>query len=297
MKYKALVTGATGYIGSKLCQRLFEDGWQVDVILRDTHRPLSETLAEKVGLYIYDGSIQSMLNAVSDSKPDVIFHLASLFIAEHRNEQVTDLILSNILLGTQLIEACVHSGVRKFINTGTSWQHYRSEEYDPVCLYAATKQAFEDILDFYTDAYSISAVTLKLFDTYGSDDPRPKLINLLVKALHTGEHLAMSPGEQSLDLVHISDVTEAFSTCARQLLLGVTPQPHVRYSIASGTPLSVRQLVASIERITGRKLNVTFGERPYRKREVMWPLKSNQLPPYWNAKISLEAGLNSLLSA
>lgn len=296
MNPKALVTGATGYIGTKLCQRLLAEGWQVDVLIRENSRPLTPTLVENATALAYDGSTQSVQDAVSAASPDVVFHLASLFIAEHRSEQVTDLINSNLLFGTQLAEACARAGVKRFINTGTSWQHYRSEAYDPVCLYAATKQAFEDILDFYADAHGMRIITLKLFDSYGPGDPRPKLINLLVRATKTGEALDMSPGEQLLDLVHIDDVTRAFTVSAQRLLNDVSSQFHERYGVSSGAPISVRKLVALLEQVCGKAIHVTFGARPYRKREVMIPWQAGQRPPDWQPEIDLYAGINYLLT-
>ena len=297
MNHKALVTGATGYIGAKLCQRLMADGWQVDVLVRQTGRPLTEALARKVRVHVYDGAAQSVLDAVAIAKPDVVFHLASLVIAEHQSDQITDLINSNLLFGTHLAEACARNGVKRFINTGTYWQHYRSDAYDPVCLYAATKQAFEDILDFYADAFGMHVITLKLFDIYGPDDPRPKLVNLLVKAMKSGESLGMSPGNQVLDLVHIDDVTRAFEVCAQQLLDSASCHHHARYSVSSGAPLSVRQLVAVLEQVSGKAINVSFGARPYRGREVMLPWQGGQQLPGWHATTDTRAGLASMLSS
>lgn len=295
MNQRALITGATGYIGTKLCQRLLDDGWQVDVLLRETGRPLVKSLASRTTQHTYDGSTQCVQAAVAAARPDIVFHLASLFIAEHRSEQISDLIHSNLLFGTQLVEACARTGVKYFINTGTSWQHYRSDAYDPVCLYAATKQAFEDILDFYTSAFSISAITLKLFDTYGPDDPRPKLINLLVNTMNTGDALEMSPGEQALDLVHVNDVTRAFSHCAQLLIDGRTTQRHERYAVSSGVSISVRQLVALLELVSGKAISVTYGARPYRDREVMLPWQRGQHPPGWHAEIDIHTGLAFML--
>lgn len=294
---KAFITGSTGYIGTKLCQHLLADGWQVDVLIRKPGGLLDKSLVDHLTPHYYDGTTRSVLDAVAVAKPNVVFHLASLFIAEHRSEQVTDLINSNLLFGTQLAEACVRTGVTRLINTGTSWQHYRSNFYDPVCLYAATKQALEDILDFYADAFGLRVITLKLFDTYGPNDPRPKLVNLLVQAMKTGETLGMSPGEQVLDLVHIDDVTRAFAVCAQQLLDSVTYQPHQRYAVSSGKPLSVRQVVALLEQVSGKCANVTFGARPYREREVMFSWQAGSPPPGWKAGFDTCTGLKSLLQS
>ena len=130
------------------------------------------------------------------------------------------LVDSNVLVGTQVAEAMLRAGCRGIVNTGTSWQRDARGAYDPVCLYAATKQAFEDVLTYYVSAEGFAATTLRLYDTYGPDDPRPKLVNALAGALRSGTPLSLSPGEQLLDLVHIDDVTAAFAAAGRRLLDG-----------------------------------------------------------------------------
>jgi len=91
----------------------------------------------------------------------------------------------------------------------------------------------------------------------------------------------MSPGEQLLDLVHIDDV-RAHSASAPSICCEIeAPQPHERYAISSGKPLSVRQLVALLEQLSGKRLNVIFGARPYRTREVMQPWTDGAWLPGW----------------
>ncbi len=293
---RVLVTGATGYIGSQLAKRLCREGCTVHVL---TRRPSIVKVHLEIPdkqIHVYDGSLNCVSACLLASKPSVVFHLASLFIAEHQKNQVDDLISSNILFGTQLIDACAEANVKNFINTGTSWQHYRGNGYDPVCLYAATKQAFEDILDFYADSYLMRIVTLKLFDVYGPNDPRPKLVNFLLKALTTGERLEMSPGEQSLDLVHIEDVTNAYIRCATELEKITGLGSHSRYAISSGGCVSVKSLAARVEILSKRSLNASFGSRPYRHREVMSPWRDFNRCDWWKPEIDLDEGLRGLLS-
>src|SRR5439155_8470421 len=137
-------------------------------------------------------------------------HLASYFVAEHRLQDVAPLIASNLLFATQLADAVTAAGIGRFVNTGTAWQHYQDAEYDPVCLYAATKQAFDDILRFYRERCGLRVVTLELCDTYGLGDRRKKLMSLLIERIKDRQPLAMSAGEQRISLVYISDVVEAF---------------------------------------------------------------------------------------
>jgi len=292
----ALVTGATGFVGSHLARRLVRDGWEVHILSRaGSHLPDTPEFT-RVTNHVHDGSTEGMVSCVAQAKPHVVFHLASLFLSQHATKDIEPLMTSNLLFGNQLLEAMKINGVTSIINTGTSWQNYNNEDYNPVCLYAATKQAFEAILEYYVQACHFKAITLKLFDTYGPDDPRPKLFHLLNKAATSGELLDMSAGEQLIDLVYIDDVTEAYMTAAERLLAGAVSQ-HEHYAVSSGHPLPLKELVELYVEITGRNIEVNWGMRPYRYREVMVPWYSGEFLPYWRLNVDLANGFKKLLQA
>ncbi len=295
-KRRVLITGATGFVGSRLCRHLIKDGkYEVNIIVRPTSKFTQlENVKEDIDIHVYDGTIKNMMQILEDVRPDLVYHLASLFISEHQLVHVDDLIRSNILFGTQLVEAMVNIGCLKLINTGTSWQHYQNKDYSPVNLYAATKQAFEDILQYYVEAYNLKVITLKLYDTYGLDDPRPKLMNLLERIAESGEELAMSPGEQLIDLVHINDVVSAYLCATERILVGKV-KDHERYAVCSGKPVQLRELVELFEKACGKKLNINWGERPYRQREVMKPWSKGRELPGWKATIDLYDGLKNMI--
>jgi nucleoside-diphosphate-sugar epimerase len=165
-----------------------------------------------------------------------------------------------------------------------------------VNLYAATKQACEDILAYYHDAQGLSCLTLKLYDTYGPGDQRRKLINLLLDAARTGEPLALSPGEQEVELTHLDDVTAAFARAADLLLHSEAPL--LAAYLVPGTRLTVRELVAQVIQATGRPIDAEWGGRPYRPREVMVPVASaDRCLPNWAPEVELEAGLAACLQS
>lgn len=290
-----LVTGAGGFVGRHLVRRLLAEGRTVACVLKggEPAEPVPAGF-EGAQCYWYDGTTESLFEIVEAVRPCTVYHLASLFRSQHTTAEVTPLILSNVLYGTQLLEALVRLGQAStgFVNIGTSWQHFEDAEYDPVCLYAATKQAFVDLMRYYVNVEGLRAVTLSFFDTYGPDDPRPKLFALLKDASERSEPLAMSPGEQVLDIVHIDDIIEAL-TAAECLLATGRIGAGEEYAISSGRRLSLRQVADIYAMATGRTPHIEWGGRPYRTREVMVPWSSGARLPGWSAKVELEEGLRA----
>ena len=176
------------------------------------------------------------------------------------------------------------------MNTSTSWQHYKNEEYNPVCLYAATKQAFETIIEYYVKSNKINAITLELFDTYGVGDRRNKLFKLLSDASESGLVLHMSMGEQLIDLVYIDDVVNAYIIAASRLNED-KESSHERFSVSSGTHISLRKLVELYSEISRKKINILWGGKPYRSREVMIPSDCVEVLPNWAPCIAIVDGL------
>jgi nucleoside-diphosphate-sugar epimerase len=292
---KALVTGSTGFVGSNLVHRLIIDGWEIHVIVRsDSKLDMLAEIIQEITVHEHDGSTHDMYRIMAIVKPEVVFHMASLVLSENTDKDIVNLVQSNILFGIQLLEAMAAHGVTRIINTGTSWQHYENKSYSPVNLYAATKQAFEDMLQYYVEAKGVQAITLKLFDTYGSNDPRPKLLNLIKKTSEDGSILAMSPGEQFVDLVHINDVVDAFIV-ASERIINTLVVGHEKYAVSSDKPLQLRLLVTKFEHVVGKKISIEWGGIPYRKREVMNPWNNGQRLFGWKPKISLDLGIAELL--
>jgi nucleoside-diphosphate-sugar epimerase len=289
----ALVTGATGYIGSNLVRRLVSDDWCVHIIVRSgSNLEVLNSILDRLVVHEHDGTTKNMIDLVSEANPDIIFHLASLFIAQHKPEDIEALITSNILFSTQIAEAAAVNRVKKFINTSTSWQHFQDSDYLPVNLYASTKQAFEDILQYYVDSYGLKSLSLVLFDTYGPDDFRPKLVSLLINSVKSQQVLEMSPGMQMIDIVYIDDVVDAFLKASSYL--DIVEVSYSRYAVSSASPISLLDFVSLFESALNVKLKVSWGAKPYRVREVMRTWHEYDLLPNWVPQVSLYKGLKKL---
>lgn len=292
----AIVTGATGYLGSQLVKQLVQSNVRVGVIVR-AHSDLSllNELASSITIFQDQGTHEPLVSFIKKINPEVIFHLASLFLVEHKPDQIPALIEANILFSTRLCEAMREAGVKRLVNTGTSWQHYQNDAYKPVNLYAATKQAFYEIARYYVDAQAFQVINLELFDTYGPNDPRKKLIQILLKHIDQLETLSMSPGEQELNLVHVDDVCAAFLQAAHELLAMQIPY-FESYVVRGAETITLRQLVFLLQKIIApRKLLIEFGGRPYRNREVMQLWQQGKCLANWRARIPLQDGLRQLL--
>jgi nucleoside-diphosphate-sugar epimerase len=290
---RVLLTGVSGFIGHHLAGELMRTGHEVSVVVRSGSS--QERIPPGAVIHQHDGSTPGMLSIISSAKPEMVFHLASCFLARHKAEDIDRLVDSNLRFGLQLLEAMAQSECRRLINTGTGWQHFEGRADDPVCLYAATKSAFECLIDYYVSVEKFSVTTLKLHDTYGPQDPRGKLISLLLAAAKSGAPLDLSPGEQKIDLTHIDDIVRAFICCKKEFEVSELSGKR-SYMASSGNPISIRELVELIESVTSRRIVANWAARPYREREVMIPWNQAALPPEWNPKISLESGILSLCS-
>jgi len=293
MSEAALVTGATGFVGRHLCAALQSSDVEVHAAVR----------SEEAGRSLPPGA-----NPVRSDKPASelrarlqplgigrVFHLATHFVAEHTSEDVEPLIDSNLLLGCRIAEAVAseeHPPV--FVNVGTAWQRGGRPNYHPTSLYAATKEGFENLLYYYALRKRIWVANLRLFDSYGPNDPRNKLVSAL---LHSAEHdrrLELSPGEQLINLCHVTDVVSAIIHAA-DLVAEDPSLSWETWAIYGADTLTVRELLGAVETATSKSINAQWGARPYRKEEMfeMWDVGTPL--PGWLPAIRLEEGLEGLV--
>jgi nucleoside-diphosphate-sugar epimerase len=283
-----LLTGATGFIGRHAVRLLPLSGWTVHALVRSPER----LAGANVQVYIDDGSLESIRHAVRASAPDVVIHMATCYIKDHRPDDIGGMFQANVLFGTWLLEAMTEAGSTRLLTIGTAWQHLDvpDDSYRPATLYAATKQAFEDIARWYTDARNVAVTALHFGDTYGSDDPRPKIFALLEKSARSGETLEMSPGGQKIDPMHVRDAVRAIHVGAHRLIDGSDSGFHC-YRVTPGKPRSLREVVDVWCAATSLNPCIAWGARPYRARETMTTWQGGLCLPGWDATILLEDGL------
>lgn len=282
---KILVSGATGFIGQNLVAKLVDNGHDTYAIVRENSD--TSDIHKDVKLYSYNGDLNTLIEFFKNEKFNGVIHLASHFLAAHNPNDISSLITSNMQFGTELLEASKSSNVTWFINTGTFWQNYEDESYNPVNLYSATKEAFEDIAKFYTQTSNLIFTTIKLNDTFGPNDTRAKVFNLWTKIAQSGERLSMSAGEQIIDISYIDDVINAYEQLVNLLGENAIQHSSKTYVVTNQERVSLKELAKIFEKATDSKLDIDWGGRGYRDREVMSPYNLGEVVPGWEQQYSL----------
>lgn len=294
---KIAVTGATGFIGTHFVRKLVADGEKVSIIVRD-RKKAEECFSDiwnQIGVYKIDESITDLADYLKREGVTDVVHLATTYITQSSAEDIDRLVEGNILFGMKILEAMKLAKVRKMIYTGSSWQHYQNKEYCPVNVYAATKQAFEDILRYYSHAEGIQTIILEIYDTYGEADKREKLLPSWNRICKTGEEMLLSAGEQKLDYVYIADILAGIQRAIQ--LLEIVPEEQLyekKYALSSDRIYTLKEIATIFEQVYGTKLPIQWGKKEYRIREVMEPYRGLERLPGWCAKYGLREGFEQM---
>lgn len=285
---KLLITGATGFIGTRLAARAHAAGDAVHALLRagsDAAR-----LPEGVMVHRDDGALDQLLVRLA---PDAVLHLATRYQHGHAHADIAPLLEANIMFGARLADAAARAGVRGFVTLGTGAQFAGDDHASPATLYAASKQSFDVLLAAIARPGGLRTATLIVFDTFGPGDTRGKILDRMIAAARTGTPLDLSPGEQAIDLVHVEDVVDAILLAAEGLVAGHLP-PGGRFALSSGEAVTLRALAARIGTAIGRPVPARWGALPYRAGEIMQPWRGGQALPGWRPARPLDAFLAGL---
>lgn len=290
--HRVLITGITGYIGSNLARNLLSDCEVYGLVRKPLNLEYLGDIQSKIKFVFYDGSYESMSTAVQSSRPDLVYHLAAYYTGGRGAEHIQKLLDSNITLGAHLLEAIAACDVPALVYATTYMTHYQGADYRPVNLYAATKQAFSDLLSYYTDSGLMRSATLVISDTYGPNDHRPKVLNVVKKAAGTEERVTFSTGTVPYDVVYIDDVVSAFRSAGERVMQEECCNE--TFQIVPEAPLSLRETVEKMLQVNHLTLNAGWGERPVPEREIQEKIRIYPTPPNWKPQISLEQGLRKM---
>lgn len=298
------ITGASGYLGGAFIREWKTHYPRVELVLLSR-----KTLGLPTGFKVVTpvnadaGFTLSELEALrTTNPPDGIIHFATHFMNAYQPADAERMLEANVGFPLKILESCRHFKDLWFLNFGSFYSHADGTADGPLTYYAATKRSLETFLKFYSENYSWNAITLKIYDTYGPEDSRPKLIPKLLEVMESGVSMDLSPGEQQLSLVHVDDIVSAAYRAIELLEHAAAkedPATHAIYQLPAAVESkdfpTLKEVIATLEKAAGKKLNVRFGALPYRAREIMHPSLSFPVLPGWKPKVSLLEGFRSLL--
>jgi UDP-glucose 4-epimerase len=278
---KILVTGASGFIGSKLVERLVILGL----------RPF--TFNGDIRDY---NKVKTIFNKV---KPDIVYHLASHGVysytdSSHDNTDLT--IDTNIKGAINLLDAAANSGCRLFVNTGSCFEYgsrklpfKESDNLSPCNVYGITKAA--------ATMLAKSAVTLRLFTVFGPGENESRFISTTISNCLRGVNPKLTKEKVIRDYIYIDDVVDAYikvGEMGESLSRGII-------NISTGIGISTIEVAKRIIELTGSNgLKIEEGAFPTRSGEVLSLIGDNKKAKKlinWSPTHSLTQGLQKTIDS
>ena len=300
---RALVTGATGFVGSHLARRLLRDGYDVHILLRPSSRPwrISDILPR---VRVHTGDLldlDALKERVASIRPGIIFHLANAGVYGGRHLPEGDLTRVNFLGTQHLLAACRPLDYLCLVNTGSSAEYgpkagpmSEVDACDPVTPYGITKLASTLCGRIEARTRGKPVISLRLFSPYGPYDDPSRLVSYAVAQALRGAEIELADPGAVRDYVHIDDVVEAFMLCVGR----AARHRGEIVNIGSGAQTSVSTVVGTILSITGSRSAVRWGAVPPRAFDApRWEadIRAARRLLGWGPRISLEEGLRSTI--
>jgi CDP-3, 6-dideoxy-D-glycero-L-glycero-4-hexulose-4-reductase len=272
----AFVTGGSGYLGSEIAKKFQTEGYEVLKI--NTITKFSS--AEEYGEYISD--------LLMRYRPSSVINCAADQSLKDSVEQTIRLLYSNTIAPAVILAAIKETNTQSnYLTISSSWQYNENGSYEPLTMYASSKQALVDVMQYFSKY--VATASLILFDTYGANDKRSKILNLIIDSCLKGKNLKMTAGEQVIDLTDVVDAACAVWEANKLVTEGKLSQ----WAIRSGNVVKIKELIELLpEKYRGL---FDMGSLNYREKEIFAIYDDFALVPGWKPTNSLENFLKKML--
>ncbi len=266
-----LVTGAAGFVGSHLAERLTSDGHTVHGIdafipyYPRTHKEANLVdLRQRKNFHLHEADLRSAeLSPILD-EVEVVFHLAAQAGLRRSWSDFDSYMTCNIQATQRLLEAAVAAHVTHFINISTSSAYGRfatgNEEspLDPVSPYGITKLAAEQLCRAYEKNYELPVTICRLFSVYGPRQRPDMGYNIFIRSILQEEQITIDgDGTDSRSNTYVAD-------CVQGLVLAFEQPEQSKgetFNIGGGQEVNVLQVLEMLEELSGKKAVTAHGPR------------------------------------
>ena len=304
-----LVTGAGGFIGSHLVERLLGAGAQVRALVHYNGRGhwghLETFVGARTDLKIIAGDIADpFLVKEAVTGCDTVFHLAALIAIPYSYIAPQSYVMTNVLGTLNVLQACRELGVRKMVHTSTS-ETYGTARYTPIdeqhplqgqSPYSASKIGADKMAESYACSFGLPVATLRPFNTYGPRQSARAVIPTIISQLLSG-HTRISLGSVTpvRDFTFVKDTVEGFLLAAEcDTSVGQV------VNIGSGQGITIGALVTLIGTLLGKTVEVVCDQDRVRPEasEVMELICGNAKAKAlfgWEPRHTLSEGLTETI--
>jgi nucleoside-diphosphate-sugar epimerase len=297
---RCLVTGAAGFVGSHLSDRLLADGHEVVGV--DAFHPYYPRERKERNLERARSSARFRFEELdlrtADLAPlladiEVVFHEAAMPGLLRSWDWFEEYMTCNVLATQRLLEAAKQTRPRMFLQVSTSSVYglVSSCAEDalprPISPYGATKLCAEQLVMAYNQAFELPAVVVRYFSVYGPRQRPDMGYGIFIDRVLRGEGITIfGDGEQSRGNTYVADCVDA---TVRAAMLG---RPGEVYNIGGGEARTANWVVETIQRLAGRRVEIVHGPaRPGEQREALADTRKARAELGWEPKTGLEQGL------
>ena len=266
---RSIVTGAAGFVGSSLVDRLLELGHDVigvdcftDYYARSDKEANLARARDSERFRLIEQELSDLDLAALLDGADYVFHLAAQAgVRPSWGERFGDYVRCNISATQRLLEAAKGTGITRLVYASSSSVYGNAIELPvteralprPISPYGVTKLAAEHLCSLYAQIYGVPAVSLRLFTVYGPRQRPDMAIRRFLAAALTGAPVAVyGDGRQTRDFTYVSDVVDA------HVLAAQAESEERVFNICGGSRISLRELLSMIEDVTGRTLRIEY---------------------------------------
>lgn len=267
---KAVITGATGAIGTALIKKLMEEGASVTVFTRpDSPRNQVFSAFQGLGIRFLDLSELSSYEPEPGEEYDAFFHLAWMG-ASGPGRQEPELQEKNIRYALDAVRLAAKLHCHTFVGAGSQAEYGRSDQdlspdtpAFPENAYGAAKLAAGQLTRMLAKSLSIRHIWMRILSVYGPNDGPNALIPAALRKMLQNEPIQLTEGRQIWDYLYSSDAASALLSAAGRGRDGAV------YVTGSGDPRPLRDYLICMKEITDSGSELRFGAVPYAPNQVM----------------------------